>query len=155
MSYYSEKCKHAYNCYKEGLPRKKVYAVVEKYDKFVVLKNDVRSNYKYSIPGGGIEKNEDFQTAIKRECLEELNMNVEFIKTLGVIYDKSKWEYKGKDFLVDDEMTIVYVKFDSYGNNNSLGIDGEFNSQDIVREISKEEMIKNVAEFVKYGIKLD
>ena len=153
MSYFKEKCKHAYKCYKRGLPRRKVYAAVEKEDKFLVLKGRRDSRFKYCLPGGGIEKKEDVVTAIKRECLEELNAKVEFEKTLGKIHDKSKWEYKGKEFYVDDEMEIVHVKFVEYGDNFRFGIAGEFDSQDVIAEISKEEMIESVAEFVKYGIK--
>jgi len=153
MDYFKEKELHAYNCYKAGVPRKKVYAVVEKDDKFVVLHKE-RSKYKYSLAGGGIEDGEDIETAIKREALEELNMQVEVVKTLGVIKDKSKWNYEGFDFLVDDEKTILYTKYVAEGNNTTFGVTGEFGSQDGVFEISKEEMLSTVAEFVKYGLKL-
>ena len=151
-SYFSKKVKHAYKCYKKGLPRKKVYAVVEKGDKFVVLQGRTGATYKYNLAGGGVEKRESVEKAIKRECLEELNMKVEFIRSLGVIQDKSKWTYKGEEFFVDDHMEIVLVKFLDYGKNKSFGLKGEFTKQDVPVEVEKEEMINNVYEFVQGGI---
>lgn len=153
-SYFEQKSKHAYTCYKKGIPRKKVYAVVEKGDKFVVLKSRAGDIYKFSLSGGGIEKGEDSITAIKREILEELNIEAEFVRRLGKIAEKSKWNYKGKEFWVDDDIEIVYTKFIKFGNNNQFGIDGEFATQDVVVEVTKEEMFANVYEFVKAGIKL-
>ena len=154
-SYFSKKVKHAYKCFKKGKPRKKVYAAVEKGDMFVVLNGRKGASYKYNLAGGSIEKRETAQKAIVRECLEELNMNVEFVKSLGVIQDKSKWNYKGEEFWVDDQMEIVLVKFISYGKNKSFGITGEFTEEDKPVEIAKEEMLNNVYEFTKGGIILD
>lgn len=153
MDYFKEKEKHAYECYKAGVARKKVYAVVEKGDKFVVLRKK-RSKYKYSLAGGGIEDGEDIITAVKREILEELNIEAEFVRTIGIIHDKSQWNYEGFDFWVDDDMTIVYTKFVKYGDYDKFGVDGEFNTQDGVEEITKEEMLNTVAQFTKYGLKL-
>ena len=58
-----------------------MYGVVEKGDKFVVLKGRPNDKYKYSLSGGGIEEDEDFKTAIEREVLEEMNIKVEFVNT--------------------------------------------------------------------------
>ena len=153
-SYFSKKVKHAYKCFKKGKPRKKVYAAVEKGDKFVVLKGREGASYKYNLAGGTIEKRESVEKAIKREILEELNIKSEFVKSLGVIKDKSKWNYKGEEFWVTDEMEIVLVKFVSYGKNKSFGISGEFTEEDKPVEITKEEMLNDVYEFTKGGLKL-
>lgn len=153
MSYFEEKKKHAYMCYKNGVPRKKVYAVVEKEDKYVVIKTS-HGKYKYMLAGGGIEEGENEASAIKRECIEELNMKVSFIKELGIIRDTSSWEYNGEKFVVEDLMHIVLVKYESYSNSTTMGVEGEFDKDDIVVEIDKKEMLENVAEFKKYGIKL-
>ena len=51
-------------------------------------------------------------------------------------------------------MHIVLVKYESYSNNTTMGVEGEFDKDDIVVEIDKKEMLENVAEFKKYGIKL-
>lgn len=154
MSYFSKKVKHAYKCFKKGQPRKKVYGVVEKGDKFVVIKNKEGDKYKYAISGGGIEKKEDAKTAIIREILEELNIKAEYIRTLGHFQTKSKWNYKGKEFWVNDDIEVVYTKFIEYGKNKSYGIKGEFKNQDVVAEITRQEMEDTVAEFVEYGIEL-
>ena len=89
-----------------------------------------------------------------RECLEELNMHVEFVRSLGTIQHKSKWNYKGKEFWVYDDIEVVLVEFVGYGKNKRLGVKGEFIEGDVPVEISKEEMLSSVYEFVKAGIKL-
>ncbi len=154
MGYFSQKTKHAFDCYSAGVPRKKVYAVVEKGDSFVVLKTRKGDKYKYALAGGTIEIGEDVQTAAKREILEELNIEAEFVKTLAVIRDKSQWTHEGFTFWVEDEMEIVYTKYVKDGSNTSYGIEGEFETQDIVCIVSKEDMLNGVAEFVHYGVKL-
>lgn len=154
MDYFTQKAKHAYECYISGKARQKVYGVVEKGDKFVVLKGRPNDKYKYSLSGGGIEDDEDFKIAIEREVLEEMNMKVEFVKKLGFFQTKSKWKYNDEEFWVNDDIYIVYTKFIAYGTNKTLGIEGEFEIQDVVVEVTKDEMIDNVVEFVKFGIKL-
>lgn len=155
MSYYEQKAKLAYELYLKGLPFKKVYAAVQKGDKYVVLKHET-GKYKYSISGGGVDAGEDNITAIKREILEELNINIKIVKSLGVIKYFKTWHYDGKDFDVDYEAEIFLTEFVSYGDNANFGIEGEFDGKKIsICEISKEEMLSTVAEFVTFGIKLD
>ena len=153
MGFFQAKQKHAYMCYKKGVPREKVYAVVEKGDKYLVIQTS-RGDYKYMLAGGGVEKGEDMVTAIKRECLEELNVVVEYVRTLGTILDTSEWEYKGKKFTVQDKMDIVYTRYVSHVDGMSMGIEGEFDKEDSIVEIDRDEMLSHVAEFTKYGIKL-
>lgn len=150
MNYYEKKAKKAYELYLSGKPFEKVYAVVEKDERFLVLKN----GDKYSLAGGGIEEGEDVDCALKREILEEMNVNIEVIRSLGKINYNSKWNYEGKEFLVKYEAEIVYCKFISYGLNEKLGLEGEFEKDTEVEEISKELMLDKVAEFCKFGIKL-
>lgn len=140
-------------CYKKGEPRKKVYAVVEKDDKYVVIETS-HGNYRYMLPGGGIEDGEDIVTAIKRECVEEVNMVVEYVRELGTIEDESNWEYKGHHFVVKDSMHIVLVKYVAMADRDTMGLEGEFKEDDRVTLIDKDTMLESVAEFVKYGIKL-
>ena len=154
-SYFEAKQKHAYMCYKAHKPRLKVYAVVDCGDgKYAVLKK-MKGKCKYALSGGTIEENETIKEAIYREILEELNMESEFVRIIGKIYDKSTWRYKGKEFEVDDDMTIVEVKCIKVLDNIQHGIDGEFATQDIVAYVSKEEMLLNVDEFTTYGLKFE
>lgn len=39
----------------------------------------------YELPGGGIEENEDFHNALRREIIEEIGYEIEGIKELGII----------------------------------------------------------------------
>ena len=155
MTYYEQKAKLAYDLYQKGLPFEKTYAVVQKGDKFLVLKI-ADKKFKYSLSGGGIDAGEDVETAIKRELLEEMNIFVQFEKELGVIHYVHTWRFEGKEFDVNYEAHIVLVKFLSYAPKKNLGLEGEFDGKNVeIVEISKEEMLKNVAEFVDFGVKLD
>ncbi|MDE6583204.1 MAG: NUDIX domain-containing protein [Clostridia bacterium] len=155
MNYYEQKAKIAYELYLKGLPFKKVYATVQKGDKFVVLKHE-EGKYKYSLSGGGVDPGEDNVTAIKREILEELNINIKVVKSLGIAKYVRTWHYNGKHFDVDYEAEIFHTKFASYGENKNFGLEGEFTTKKIsIDEISKEEMLANVAEFVTFGIKFE
>ncbi len=154
MDYFTKKAKHAYQCYKKGIARQKVYAVVEKGDKYVVLKIKRKEQEEYCLAGGGIEKGEDIATAIKREIAEELSMDVEFVRMLGSFMTKSKWTYKNKEFFVDDNINVVYTKFVKYSKDDTFGVKGEFSQQDSIAEIDQQTMLDTVVEFTKYGIKL-
>ena len=154
MSYYQKKLKHEYSLFLKKQPLKKVYAAVSINGKFAVLTCNA-GNFKYCLSGGGVEKGETNQIAIVREIGEELNMNVEIVKSLGTIHYTADKEYKGKKFTSNYEAEIFLTKFISYGKNTKLGIDGEFDNSINVAIISKEEMLNNVAEFVKFDLTLD
>ena len=151
--YYNKKAKYAYELYLAGKPFKKVYAAVKKGDKYVVLKNKT-GKYEYAISGGGVDPGEDNITAIKREILEELNMNVEVARSLGVRHYQRTWRYEGREFDVDYEAEIFLTRFISYSNNSSFGLEGEFDKNVSIAEISKEEMLDTVYEFKVDGMKL-
>ena len=152
--YYIQKAKYAYSLFLEGKSFKKVYAAVEKDGEFIVLEHE-NGKYKYSLSGGGVDEGEDNLTAIKRELKEELNVNVEIVRSLGVIKYFKTWHFEGKDFDVDYEAEIFLTKFLSYDMNEQFGLDGEFTDKKIkIAQISKDEMLGHVAEFCKFGLKL-
>lgn len=156
-NYYNNKAKRMYELFLNNLPCKKVYAAVKKGDKFVVLKDDKNPKWKYQIAGGGVEDGEDNITAIKREIKEELNLNVKVIKSLGVVNYVTTWTYENKTFDVNYQAEIFLTEFLSYANNTGFGVEGEFDGSvgvSGVVEVSKQEMLENVAEFKKDGIKL-
>ncbi len=156
MGYSEAKAKKMYELFLKGLPCKKVYAVVKKDDKFVVLKEAEGRKWKYQLAGGGVEEGENNEIAIKREIAEELNMLVNVVKSLGMICYSTNWIYDGKEFSVNYESEIMLTEFVGYSDNDKFGLEGEFSSSSVVGkcEISEEEMLKNVYEFVSAGIKL-
>ena len=64
-------------------------AVIFDDDKNIALLHATKYNY-YKLPGGGIEKDEDPEEALLRECLEEIGCNVKIIKDLGTILEYRK-----------------------------------------------------------------
>ena len=156
MNYYEQKAKYAYELFKKGLPFKKVYAVVEKDGKYVVLRNDnpnKKAKYQFSLSGGGVDEGEDNVTAIKREIKEELNMNVEVVRSLGNVHYSKTWSYQGKEFDIEYISEIFLTRFVSYSDNKNFGLPGEFEHGVCIEEISKEELLENVFEFKDGGIK--
>ena len=155
MNYFEKKVKRAYDLFLRGEAVPKVYAVVEKGEKFIVLENAKSNKFKYALSGGGVEEGEDNITAIKRELLEELNVKVEIVKSLGNIKYETTWEYEGKKFKVEFKAEILYTRFVSYGKNKKFGLNGEFGTNvKGIAEITKEEMLKTVAEFTEFGVKI-
>jgi ADP-ribose pyrophosphatase YjhB (NUDIX family) len=58
------------------MPRNRVSAIIVK-DNEILLIHRLRDGQEYwSIPGGGIEENEDIETALNREVLEETGLRV-------------------------------------------------------------------------------
>lgn len=154
MSYFEEKVKRYYKLFKKNQPILKTYAVVEKDGRFLVLSTP-QGKDKYCLAGGSVDKGETTQTAIVRELKEELNVNAQVVKSLGFIKYTSHWNYKGTEFDINNVAEIFYTKFVGHTNGTQVGLDGEFKPDVSVLEISKQEMIENVAEFTKFGIKLD
>lgn len=155
MDYYNQKAKKMYDLYLKGKPSRKVYAAVRKDNKFVVIKNAEGKKWKYQLAGGGVEDEETNGVAIKREILEELNINADIVKSLGVVNYKTNWTYEGKEFSINNEAEVFLLEFVSFADNNQFGLEGEFSENDVkgITLISKEEMCSNVFEFTSGGIK--
>lgn len=149
MDYYNQKAKKMYELYLKGQPSRKVYAAVRKDNEFVVVKNAEGKKWKYQLAGGGVEDEETNEGAIKREIVEELNINADIVKSLGVVNYKTTWTYEGKEFSINNEAEVFLLEFVSFANNNKFGLDGEFSEKDVkgIALISKEEMCSNVYEF--------
>lgn len=70
--------------------REAVRAVVYDQENQIALLYVSRHGY-YKLPGGGIEKDEDHVSALKRESLEEIGCDVEVIGEIGKIIEYRKF----------------------------------------------------------------
>lgn len=66
--------------------REAARAVVFDIDKNVALLHVKNRNY-FKLPGGGIEKGESKEEALKRECLEEIGCNIKIDREIGEIVE--------------------------------------------------------------------
>ena len=72
--------------------RKAARAVVFDKNNRIGLLYVKKKNY-YKLPGGGIEEGENIETALSRECREELGVEIKTIKEVGSIVEyRSKWK---------------------------------------------------------------
>lgn len=69
--------------------REAARAVVIDRQNMVALLHVVNQQY-YKLPGGGIEKSEDKETALKRECKEEIGSEIEIVSEIGCIVEYRK-----------------------------------------------------------------
>ncbi|MGB6128022.1 MAG: NUDIX hydrolase [Psychrilyobacter sp.] len=56
--------------------RIRVCGILEKENEVLLVKHIKNNNEYYLLPGGGVDHGEDFRTALKREFLEECNLDV-------------------------------------------------------------------------------
>lgn len=154
-SYYREKALRAKELFDKGLPFVKVYAPVRDGDLFMALAKETENGIEYDIAGGGVDDGETLEEAIKRELKEELNVEVDIIKELGV-YDKlyKTWELDGQSFDIQYEIHVFDTKLKKQLKGD-MGLKGEFKSNVKVAKIDKRTLLSKVAEFCKFGIKID
>ena len=62
-----------------------VAAVIKKNNKYFIAQRNRNKHfaYHYEFPGGKVDKNENFEDALKREINEELSINIEIIKKIA------------------------------------------------------------------------
>ena len=153
--YYRTKARFAKKLYDNGLPFVKVYAPVRVGDKFLVLQKTTEKGVTFEISGGGVDEGETLEEAIKRELLEELNVEVDVVKELGV-YDKlyKTWHLDDESFDIRYEIHVFDTKLKRKLDGN-FGLDGEFGKNFKIVEIDKQTLLSNVKEFRDFGIKLE
>jgi len=81
----------------EGDIRNSIKAIIIKNNKILLTKNKYNGEEFYLLPGGGQRKFETIEATLKRECLEEIGVEVELIKLLFIR------EYIGKNHQFSDE----------------------------------------------------
>lgn len=57
----------------------------------ILQKNDAEGLHHWEFPGGGLRRDEDFETAVKREVLEETGLSIRLLATAGT------WSYQKKN----------------------------------------------------------
>lgn len=58
----------------------RVRAIIIKDEKLLTIKRSKKDLVYFVFPGGGVEQGEDLETAMKRECKEELGVDIEIIE---------------------------------------------------------------------------
>lgn len=155
MGYYQNKALRAKELCEKGLPWVKVYAVVRDNDEFIVLTKEKDGKIEYMLAGGGVDKGESLEKAIKREVKEELNMKIEVLGELGV-YDKLyvPWTYNDVTYNVQYEIHVLDTKVLKI-KKGRLGLKGEFDKNTNIARIDEKTLLNNVVEFNSFGIKLN
>jgi ADP-ribose pyrophosphatase YjhB (NUDIX family) len=77
-------------------PKTKGVKCVIIFENKIFLIRPTYSHKKWTLPGGGVKRNETFEEAAKREIMEEVGISLQKIDKIGE--RASHWEYK-KDFV--------------------------------------------------------
>lgn len=89
-------------------------AIVFDSDQKIALLHVTKKSY-HKLPGGGIEKNEDNEAALRRELLEEIGCSVQNIRELGIIE-----EYRN-DFQLH-QISYCFIA-DLIGSKNEINLE--------------------------------
>ena len=75
--------------------RHRVIGIVIKNNKVLLMRRLKNGQEYYVFPGGGVEENESFEEALKREMKEELSINIENPKLLFELENQMQDQYGG------------------------------------------------------------
>ena len=106
--------------------RPSVRAVIIK-DNLIAMVYSSKYDY-YKFPGGGIEKNEDYLSALKREVLEETGLKIigSSVKDLGSVLRIQKSRFNDNEIF---EQENFYYLCDVYSSLNNQSLD-EYESKE-------------------------
>ena len=133
-------------------PRIRVSGILKKDDKILFVKNRKKGEEYYLLPGGGVDFGETFETALKREFLEEVNINISVDKLCIIsegVDPKGEKHIINLVFLVDyvsgeivlpDEERIVGIEYLEVTNLNNY----------IIYPNIKKELKKNSFDNISY-----
>lgn len=95
-------------------------AIVIENDKLLVLENKYKDEIYYTLPGGGQNHKEDLHQALKRECLEEIGVDVE-VKELLFVSEFIAERHNVKVISDDHHQIDMFFSCVLVGNVNSHG----------------------------------
>lgn len=133
-------------------PRIRVSGILKKDDKILFVKHRKKGEEYYLLPGGGVDFGETFETALKREFLEEVNINISVDKLCIIsegVDPKGEKHIINLVFLVDyvsgeivlpDEERIVGIEYLEVTNLNNY----------IIYPNIKQELKKNSFDNISY-----
>ena len=133
-------------------PRIRVSGILKKDDKILFVKHRKKGEEYYLLPGGGVDFGETFETALKREFLEEVNINISVDKLCIIsegVDPKGEKHIINLVFLVDyvsgeivlpDEERIVGIEYLEVTNLNNY----------IIYPNIKKELKKNSFDNISY-----
>ena len=123
--YRQAKTEYAYSLFKNERSFEKVRAFIIK-DNKILLVHRIKSNV-YSLPGGGVENDENYQMAVERECYEEAKAKVKFKSVVGILNYDVNMTYNSEKFL--STRIEYYCLCDFLGfikKKKFFGLNGEF-----------------------------
>ncbi len=96
--------------------RIRVCGILEKDDELLLVKHIKNKDEYYLLPGGGVDHGEDFKTALKREFMEECNLDV---KVEDMIFISEGIAPNGGRHIVN-----IYFKVSYRSGDLQVGLDG-------------------------------
>lgn len=87
-------------------PRIRVSGILMKDDKILFVKHRKNGEEYYLLPGGGVDFSETFEIALKREFMEEVNLNVA-VKNLSLISEGI--DPKGEKHIISMVFLVEYI----------------------------------------------
>ncbi len=116
--------------------RRAVRGVIFDSENNIALIHAVVENY-YTLPGGGVDKEESFDDAIIRECKEEIGCDIEIISTIGETF-----EYRKNNNLINDSVGYIGKVIGEKGVPIFTGTEDESEKNSIVEWVAFDEAIE-------------
>lgn len=88
-------------------PRIRVAGILEKDNKILFVKHRKNNEEYYLLPGGGVDFGESFESALKREFMEEVNIE---IRVKDLVFVSEGIEPKGEKHIISMVFLVDYVQ---------------------------------------------
>ncbi len=106
--------------------RRAVRGVVFDADKNIALLHAVKEGY-YSLPGGGVDQEENFEQGVIRECKEEIGCDINIISKLG-----KTLEYRKKHTMVNESHGFTANVIGEKGSPIFIGDENEAEKNSVI-----------------------